>query len=336
MTTQTATPPGTVSEEAVRETALAQTISRPPRSLGRDALHRLLRNRAAVIGAFLVVFFLLVAIFAPLLAPYDPLKIFSGKGYQQPSFLQPPAPGEPVFLLGTDYLGRDVLSRVIYGARVSMLVGFIPVFIILFIGISMGLWAGYRGGRTDNLLMRLTDIVYAFPDLLFYIIAVTALRDSALGQMMNGLILLFVALAIVGWTGVARLVRGQVLSLKRKEFIEAARMIGATDTEILIKHILPNSLGPIIVTTAFLIPTLIIAEATLGYLGLGLRPATDVTKSFFVTSWGSLLLDGQPALNSQPWLLVAPAICVAVVVLAFNYLGDGLRDALDPRLAGTE
>ena len=202
-------------------------------------------------------------------------------------------------------------------------------------GISIGLWSGYRGGHTDNLLMRLTDIVYAFPDLLFYIIAVTALRDSALGQMMNGLILLFVALAIVGWTGVARLVRWQVLSLKRKEFIEAARMIGATDTEILIKHILPNSLGPIIVTTAFLIPALIITEATLGYLGLGLRPGSD-SREFFVTSWGSLLLEGQPALNSQPWLLAVPALCLAVVVLAFNYLGDGLRDALDPRLAGTE
>jgi oligopeptide transport system permease protein len=331
MTTQTATPPGTTSEEAVRETALAQTISRPPRSLGRDALHRLWRNRAAVLGAIVVVLFLVVAIFAPLIAPYDPLKIFSGKGYEPPSFLQPPKPGEPVFLLG-----RDVLSRVIYGARVSMLVGFIPVIIILLVGISIGLWSGYRGGRTDNLLMRFTDIVYAFPDLLFYIIAVTALRDSALGQMMNGLVLLFVALAVVSWVGVARLVRGQVLSLKRKEFVEAARMIGATDSEILIKHILPNSLGPIIVTTAFLIPTLIITEATLGYLGLGLRPATDVTKSFFVTSWGSLLLDGQPALNSQPFLLAAPAVCVAIVVLAFNYLGDGLRDALDPRMAGTE
>jgi oligopeptide transport system permease protein len=229
MTTQTATPPGTISEEAVRETALAQTISRPPRSLGRDALHRLGRNRAAVLGAILVVLFLVVAIFAPLIAPYDPLKIFPGKGYEQPSFLQPPAPGEPAFLLGTDYLGRDVLSRVIYGARVSMLVGFIPVIIILLVGISIGLWSGYRGGRTDNLLMRFTDIVYAFPDLLFYIIAVTALRDSALGQMMNGLVLLFVALAIVSWVGVARLVRGQVLALKRKEFVEAARMIGATD-----------------------------------------------------------------------------------------------------------
>ena len=192
-----------------------------------------------------------------------------------PSFVKPPAPGEPVFIFGTDYLGRDVLSRVMYGARVSMIVGFVPVVIILIVGVSIGLCAGYRGGRTDNLLMRLTDIVYAFPALLFYIIVMTALRDSALGQLTSGMILLFISLALVSWVGCARLVRGQVLSLKRKEFVEAARMIGATDTEILIKHILPNALSPIIVTTAFLIPALIITEATLGYLGLGLRPGTD-------------------------------------------------------------
>jgi len=335
MTTQTATPPGTVSEEAVRETALAQTISRPSRSLWKDAWHRLLRNKAAVLGALVIVFFLAVAALAPYIAPHDPLMIYSGKGFSPPSFVQPPAPGEPVFIFGTDYLGRDVLSRVIYGARVSMIVGFVPVVIILIIGVSIGLYAGYRGGRTDNLLMRLTDIVYAFPALLFYIIVMTALRDSALGQLMSGMILLFISLALVSWVGCARLVRGQVLSLKRKEFVEAARMIGATDTEILIKHILPNALSPIIVTTAFLIPALIITEATLGYLGLGLRPGTD-SREFFVTSWGSLLLEGQPALNSQPWLLAVPALCLAVVVLAFNYLGDGLRDALDPRLAGTE
>jgi oligopeptide transport system permease protein len=335
MTTNTITPPGLTSEEEIRETALAQTISRPPRSLWKDAWHRLLRNKAAVLGALVVAFFLAIAALAPFLAPHDPLRIYSGKGYSPPSFVKPPASGDPVFIFGTDYLGRDVFSRVMYGARVSMIVGFVPVTIILIVGISIGLWAGYRGGRTDNLLMRLTDIVYAFPALLFYIIVMTALRDSPLGQLASGMILLFISLALVSWVGCARLVRGQVLSLKRKEFVEAARMIGATDTEILIKHILPNALSPIIVTTAFLIPALIITEATLGYLGLGLRPGTDA-REFFVTSWGSMLLEGQPALNSQPWLLAVPALCLAVVVLAFNYLGDGLRDALDPRMAGTD
>ena len=168
-----------------------------------------------------------------------------------------------------------MFSRLIYGARVSMIVGLVPTIIILIIGISMGLIAGFLGGGMDNLLMRITDIIYAFPDLLFFVIVTAALRETALGQAMNGLLLLFVALAIVGWVGLARLVRGSVLSLKQKEFVEAGRMIGAPNSRIMLKHLLPNSLGPIIVFTAFRIPRMIITEAVLGYLGLGLRPATD-------------------------------------------------------------
>ncbi len=194
--------------------------------------------------------------------------------------------GEPQFLLGTDTLGRDVLSRTIYGARVSMVVGIIPTLIILVVGVSIGLLAGYRGGRADNLLMRLADIVYAFPDLLFFIIVMAALRDTPIGRLLNGLILLFVALSLVNWVGLARLVRGQVLSLKEKEFVEAGRMIGASSTHIMFKHLLPNTLGPIIVSTAFRIPGLIITEAILGYLGIGLRPSTD-PKAIFITSWGA-------------------------------------------------
>lgn len=152
---------------------------------------------------------------------------------------------------------------------------------------------------------------------------------------MNGLFLLFIALAIVNWVGIARLIRGQVLSLKEKEFIEAARSIGVKDLRIMTKHILPNSLGPLIVASAFLVPNLIITEAILGYLGLGLRPATSL-ESFFVTSWGALMLEGQTSINAQPYILLAPAICVALVVLAFTFLGDGLRDALDPRMRGTQ
>jgi oligopeptide transport system permease protein len=238
-------------------------------------------------------------------------------------------------LLGTDTLGRDLLSRVIYGARVSMMVGFVPAAIILVVGTTIGLLAGFRGGRADNLLMRMTDVAYAFPDLLFFIIIMIALRDTVLGQTMNGLFLLFVALALVSWVGIARITRGQALSLKEKEFVEAARSIGAGDSRIMTRHILPNSLGPLIVAAAFLIPNLIITEAILGYLGLGMRPATDL-ESFFVTSWGALMLDGQATINTQPFILLAPAICVAMVVLAFTFLGDGLRDALDPRMRGTQ
>ena len=179
--------------------------------------------------------------------------------------------------------------------------------------------------------MRFTDIVYAFPDLLFFIIVMTALRATAIGQFLNGLFLLFVALALVNWVGVARLIRGQVLALKERDFVLASRAVGATHTRIMFRHILPNSLGVMIVSMAFLIPGAIITEAILGYLGLGLRPSTDPT-DIFITSWGSMLLEGQTAINNQPWILLAPAIAVALVVLSFNFLGDGLRDALDPRL----
>lgn len=313
---------------------MTKVLSRPSRSFWQDAWSRLIHNKAAVAGAIVIMFFLLVAIFAPVLAPHNPLEMNSGKGFLPPMWVERSATGKagvPEFVLGTDNLGRDVLSRVIYGARVSMVVGFIPTLIIIVIGVSLGLVAGYWGGATDNLLMRLTDIVYAFPDLLFFIIVMTALRATAIGQFLNGLFLLFVALALVNWVGVARLVRGQVLALKERDFVLASRAVGATHTRIMFRHILPNSLGVIIVAMAFLIPGAIITEAVLGYLGLGLRPSTD-PNDIFITSWGSLLLEGQTAINNQPWILLAPAIAVALVVLSFNFLGDGLRDALDPRM----
>ncbi len=310
------------------------TLSRPPRSLWRDAWARLVKNKAAVLGGILIILFAIVALFAPLIAPYNPLEIHSGKGFLPPMWVKESPTGKTgssEFILGTDNLGRDVLSRLIYGARVSLVVGLVPTAIILVVGVSIGLYAGFRGGRTDNLMMRFADIIYAFPDLLFFIIIMTTLRATAIGQLLNGLFLLFVALALVNWVGVARLTRGQTLSLKEKEFIEASRMVGSKNTRIMQRHILPNSLGPIIVAAAFLIPGAIITEAILGYLGLGLRPSTD-PNDIFITSWGSMLLEGQSAINNQPWLLLAPAICVALVVLSFNFLGDGLRDALDPRL----
>jgi oligopeptide transport system permease protein len=312
----------------------ALVLSRPPRSLWRDAWTRFSKNKMALIAAVVLFLFALVAIFAPLLAPHDPLKIYDGKGYLPPAWeAQGPTgkAGESAYLFGTDSLGRDVLSRVIYGARVSLVVGLIPAVVVLLVGVAVGLIAGYLGGRVDNLTMRFGDILYAFPDLLFFIIVMTALRDTPAGQLLNGLVLLFVALAIVSWIGLARIVRGQVLSLKEKEFVEAGRMVGARHGRIMGKHILPNCLGPIIVYTALRIPGFIIAEAILGYLGLGLRPSTN-SSDIFITSWGALMLDGQSAINAQPWLLLTPAIAVAIVVLAFNFVGDGLRDALDPRL----
>lgn len=319
---------------------IQQAISKkPPTSLWADAWSRLVRNKAAMLGLGIVIVFFFIAIFGSFLAPHDPLQINSGKG-----FLPPPwAPewsvstgfkGDPQFFLGTDTIGRDVLSRLIYGARVSMVVALVPTVIITIIGIVLGLIAGFFGGTIDNLLMRFTDIIYSFPDLLFFVVVMFALRDTAIGSMASGVVLLFGALAIVNWVGIARVVRGQTLSIKEKEFVEASRSIGTSDRVIMSKHILPNILSPLIIITAFSIPRLIITEAILGYLGLGLRPGTS-SKEFFVTSWGSMLLEGQSAINAQPWMLLAPAIAVALVVMGFTFLGDGLRDALDPRMRGT-
>jgi oligopeptide transport system permease protein len=324
----------TTQTVALPNRELTKALERPPRSLWRDAWSRLIRNKAAVLGAFIILMFAFIAIFAPVLAPHNPLEINSGKGFLPPVWVERSATGkagDPSFILGTDNLGRDVLSRVIYGARVSMVVGFIPTIIIVTVGVAIGMISGYAAGNTDNLLMRFADIVYAFPDLLFFIIVMTALRATAIGQFLNGLFLLFVALALVNWVVVARLVRGQVLSLKEKDFVLASRAVGTRHTRIMFRHILPNSLGVIIVSMAFLIPSAIITEAILGYLGLGLRPSTDPS-DIFITSWGAMLLEGQSAINNQPWILLAPAICVALVVLSFNFLGDGLRDALDPRI----
>ena len=310
-------------------------LNKPSRSPWQEAWLSVFRNKASVVGLIIIIFFLVLVIYAPQIAPHNPLEFNSGQDFLPPAWVDDYAgkSGSPEFLLGTDTLGRDVLSRVIYGARVSMLVGFLPTFVILGVGATIGLLAGYYGGRLDYILMRITDIMYGFPDLLFFIIAIVALRDSWLGNLMNGLALLFVALALINWVGVARIVRGQVLSLKEKEFIQAARCIGAKDSHIMLRHLLPNALGPIVVVAAFTIPNMIITEAILGYLGLGLRPATDL-ESFFVTSWGALLLEGQTSINAQPFMLLSPAFCVALVVLSFTFLGDGLRDALDPQMRG--
>jgi len=326
------------SNDQMRAAAVAATLEMrgPSRSLWMDGWYRLARNKAAIFGIIVIIFFILVAAFANFLAPYSPLQPHSGKDFLPPSFVKESTSGKlgsPEFFLGTDTLGRDVFSRLIYGSRVSMIVGLVPTIIVLLVGTTLGLISGYFGGLLDSILMRITDIVYAFPDLLFFIVVLIALRDTWIGNLFGGLFLLFVALAMVGWVGEARLVRGSVLSVKQNEYIEAARCIGAKDSRIMVKHILPNVLSPIIIVAAMSVPGFIISEAILGYLGLGIRPATN-PQAFFITSWGDMLLDGQTAINAQPWMLLAPAICVALVVLAFTFVGDGLRDAFDPRMRG--
>src|SRR5438105_5373494 len=261
-----------------RRAAELTVIARQQRSLWRDALHRLLRNRAAIVGMVVIAFFAFVAIFASVPAPYDPNGLNGGVKNQllEPIWTKPfgGQDTDPAFLLGTDALSRDILSRLMYGARVSMIVGVVPVSVIFVIGATIGMVSGYLGGWVDNLLMRVTDVVYAFPDLLFVIIIVATLRDSDIGDLLDGLVLTFVALAVVNWVGLARLIRGQVMSLKHREFIEAARCIGVPPTRIVLKHLFPNVLAPVIVSLAFAIPGAMLTEATVAFLGSGVRPPT--------------------------------------------------------------
>ena len=296
---------------------------RKQRSLWADAGYRLRRNVPAMAGLFIIVLTAVVAIAAPLLAPYDPIQQNTPIALSDPAWTQNQyvVAGHP---FGTDALGRDTLSRLIYGARVSMVVGIVPTFLVFTIGISIGMLSGFKGGWVDNLLMRFTDIVYAFPDLLFLIIIVGTLRDTGLGNLLGGLVLIFAALAVVGWVGLARLVRGQVLSLKEKEFIEAARSIGARPSRIMFRHLFPNTLAPIIVSLAFSIPGAILGEAALGFLGIGIKPPTP--------TWGVMINDGFVVFSATPWPVFLPAICISLVMLSFTFLGDGLRDALDPRM----
>jgi ABC-type dipeptide/oligopeptide/nickel transport system permease subunit len=300
-------------------------ISRKQRSLWGDAFYRLIRNRAALVGLIVIAFAALIAIFASVIAPYDPLAQNGPKQLMEPIWTK--AFGskftDPAYIFGSDELGRDILSRLMYSARVSLVIGFVPVSIVLAIGLTVGMLAGYVGGVLDDFLMRVTDVVYAFPDLLFVIIIVATLRGTALGEAYDGLLVIFVGIAVVNWVGVARLVRGQVLSVKNREFVEAARSIGAGPGRIMQKHIFPNILAPVIVTVAFAIPGAMLTESVLSFLGIGIRPPTP--------TWGVMINEGFIVFSTTPWPVLLPSLCISIVLLAFTFVGDGLRDALDPR-----
>jgi oligopeptide transport system permease protein len=294
--------------------------------LWRDAFGRLRKNRLAVVGLIMVIVLLFLGVFGPFLAPWpyayqDLQAVVAGGGGPLP-------PGSPGHILGTDQLGRDLLSRLLDGARISVTVAFVVQIVILGIGVPIGAAAGWFAGRLDNVLMRFTDIIYAFPDLLFIILLSVAFRDTFFGQALDGLLLVFVAIGLTSWVTVARLVRGQLLSLKETEFVEAARAIGVSDRKIVTKHLLPNGVGPIIVAVTLGIPAAILAEATLAYIGIGVQPPR--------ASWGSLIAEGQKFIRSEPHLVVFPAIAIAVALVSFTFLGDGLRDALDPKLKGKQ
>ncbi|WP_461766362.1 ABC transporter permease [Pseudothermotoga sp.] len=284
-------------------------------NLYTDAFKRLRRNKPAMFGLAFVIFITIIAILAPLLAPADPNKI-DLQNRLKPMGSSSKICKNGVYLLGSDEYGRDILSRLIYGARVSLLVGVVTQFITTVIGIIVGALAGYYGGAIDMFMMRVADVLFAFPELLFYIGMMFALGP--------GLTNMFIALSVIGWAGKARLVRSQVISLKETEFVEAAKAQGLSDFRIITKHILPNCMGPIIVSVSLGIPGSILAEAGLSFLGLGILPPTP--------SWGNMIRSASAYLRIQPWYAVWPGLVLMLATFSFNLLGDGLRDALDPRL----
>ncbi len=312
--------PGTISGGSVNETELSAgtTIAWPARRAARSespfvqGVRRLRRSTTALFGLGVVLVLLVVAIFADVLAPLNPTAVDQTKTFQRPSWDHP---------LGTDQLGRDMLSRIIHGTRLSLIVGVSSVLLALFVGVPLGMVAGYYGGRIDSGVMRVMDLILAFPIYLLAIILMVIFTPTA-GLL--GAIKVTGAIAIVRIPIYARLVRGSVLSIKEKEFVEACRALGVRDPSILLRHVLPNCLAPIIVTTTLGIATSIIVEATLSFLGLGTQPPTP--------SWGWDLKANVAFIQSNMWLSLFPGLAIFVTVLGFNLFGDGLRDALDPRL----
>ena len=286
------------------------------RSLWVDARQRLLRNRAAMAGIVILAVIVLLAVFAPLLSPhaYDAVNydlISCAPGWW-PVEASCSAPG---YIFGTDAIGRDIFVRVLYGARVSLAVGLVATIVSLVIGVLYGATAGYLGGRIDSLMMRVVDVLYSLP-FIFFVIILMVVFD-------RNFILLFVAIGAVGWLTMARIVRGQTLSIKQKEFIEAARAAGVGPLGIITRHVIPNVVGPVVVYVTLTVPTVILMESFLSFLGLGIQEP--------LTSWGVLISDGADQMETAPWMLLFPALFMAVTLFCFNFVGDGLRDAMDPK-----
>ena len=321
------------------------------RSPMTDAMRQLVKNRVAVVSGIFIILVVLVALFVdtalfalftgekaqPLLAPYH---------YAEVDFLYTNAPPFTrtdegnLFLMGTDYLGRDILSRTMYGTRVSLTVAFVAATVSLIIGVIYGLVSGYASTRVDNIMMRFVDFLYGFPIIIFIILmqvyfkALSRTGDTEgiggifinINDAMGGLFFLFVAIGFLNWLGMSRIARGQTLSYKEKEFVEAAHAVGASDQRIVFRHLLPNILGPCIVYETLQIPGYIFLEAFLSFIGLGVNPPT--------ASWGIMISESYQALRTYPHAVFVPAMALVLTTLAFNFLGDGLRDAFDPRLRG--
>jgi ABC-type dipeptide/oligopeptide/nickel transport system permease subunit len=297
----------TVSEAQLLAEA-AEAVPMRHASLWGDAWRRLVRNRLAVIGLVIVIIFSLTAIFAPLIAPYGEAEVVSPSlKLTKPSWYFP---------MGIDQNGRDVFSRLVYGARVSLLVGVVAQLIVLAIGVPIGAIAGYFGGQIDNTLMRFVDVFYAIPQLLLVLLLV-----NMLGPGMKNI---FIAIGVTGWVSEARLVRGTMLALREQEYVKASRVAGAGGGYIIMRHLLPNSMTPIIVALTFGIPTAIFIEASLSFVGVGIRPPQP--------SWGQMVGIGQQYIQSVQHLMLFPCLAIGLTMLAFTFLGDGLRDALDVKM----
>jgi ABC-type dipeptide/oligopeptide/nickel transport system permease subunit len=274
---------------------------------------KLRRNPLAMIGLVLLALIIICGVFASVLAPYDYSK-------QDLNMIKKPAGNG--HLLGTDDLGRDVFSRLLYGARISLVVAFFVEIFVVSLGLLVGLTAGFKGGKTDTILMRVTEVMLAFPEILLAILLLGTLGAGSAKTEVS-LMLVILALGLTGWPSLARLVRGQVLSLRKREFVEAARAMGATNSRIILKHILPNLLSPLLVAVTVDVANVVLAEATLSFLGIGIQPPFP--------SWGRMISDALRDYRSDPRLLICPSIILSLTVLSLNFLGDGLRDALDPR-----
>ena len=275
-------------------------------SLWSDAIRRLFKNKAAVAGAIVLVVLIVLAAFAPWIAPYP---------YAYQNLDLGASPPSSVHLLGTDVLGRDLLSRILYGARISLLVGFIATTVALIIGVSWGIIAGYAGGKVDSVMMRIVDILYGLPFIIFIILLMVIFGRN--------LWLLFLAIGAVEWLTMARIVRAQVLSLKNQEFVLAAQAMGVSNFAMFKRHLLPNILGPVAVYATLTIPQVMLLESFLSFLGLGIQPP--------MSSWGTLIKDGVESMEEYSWLLIYPGLTFTVTLFALNFFGDGLRDALDPK-----
>tara|TARA_B110000196_G_C21136756_1_gene661522 strand:+ start:1491 stop:2399 length:909 start_codon:yes stop_codon:yes gene_type:complete len=275
-------------------------------SLWSDGWRRLKRNKLAIASLVILVFFCITAFLTPMIAPY---------GYEEQDLLLGASPPSLDHWLGTDIFGRDMLTRIMYGSRISLAVGFIASAVAVFIGVLWGTIAGYSGGKIDSFMMRTVDILYALPFMIFIILLMVIFGRNIL--------LLFLAIGAVEWLTMARIVRGQVLALKQQDFIEAAISLGLSHWTIIHRHLVPNVLSPVIVYTTLTIPSVMLLEAFLSFLGLGIQPPES--------SWGLLISYGVETMEEYPWLIIFPGLFLSITLFSLNFLGDGLRDALDPR-----